>query len=120
MLMLWRCAGILSVGLALVGTVLPVMPTVPFLIVAAYAFDRSSPRFHARLMAHPVFGPQIGNWRRHGAIARNVKIVATVSMAAGLAVTFFILPRPFWLVQLAVISAVALYVVSRPAPPPTA
>ncbi|WP_134724800.1 YbaN family protein [Paracoccus luteus] len=118
MLMLWRCAGILSVGLALVGTVLPVMPTVPFLIVAAYAFDRSSPRFHARLMAHPVFGPQIGNWRRHGAIATNVKILATGSMAAGLVVTFFILPWPLWLVQLTVISAVALFVVSRPAPPP--
>ena len=74
MRLLWGAIGILAIVLALAGSVLPIVPTVPFLIVAAFAFNRSSPRFHNMLMTHPVFGPQIRDWQEHRAIDPRVKV----------------------------------------------
>lgn len=113
----WWFVGFAGLGLALLGLVLPIMPTVPFLIVAAYGFNRSSPRFHAMLMNHRIFGPQIQEWHDHRAIDPRVKAVVVVSMAAGLCVSFFILPRGWWLAQVAVLTLVAIYIVTRPNPP---
>lgn len=113
----WWMVGFAGLGLAIVGTVLPIMPTVPFLIVAVYGFNRSSPRFRDRLLNHPVFGPQIRDWQEHRAIAPRVKLLAVGSMAVGLSISFFILAFPWWLAQVAVLTLVSAYVLSRPAPP---
>ena len=113
----WWFVGFAGLGLALLGLVLPIMPTVPFLIVAAYGFNRSSPRFHAMVMNHHIFGPQIREWHDHRAIDPRVKAVVVVSMAIGLCVSFFILPRPWWLAQVAVLVLVAAYIVTRNNPP---
>lgn len=113
----WWFVGFAGLALAVVGTLLPIMPTVPFLIVAAYGFNRSSPRFHAMLMNHRVFGPQIQEWHDHRAIDPRVKAFVVASMAVGLCVSFFLLPRPWWLVQLSVLTLVALYIVTRANPP---
>ena len=96
------------------------MPTVPFLIVAAFAFARSSPRFHRRLMDHRIFGPQIRQWQDHHAIERRVKVIAIASMAGGLCVSYFLLPPELWLVQFGVLALVSVFIASRPAPPPGA
>lgn len=117
MVWFWWVVGFAGLGLAIVGTILPIMPTVPFLIVAAYGFNRSSPRFHAMLMNHRVFGPQIQEWQDHRAIDPRVKAFVVVSMAIGLSISFFLLPRQWWLAQLGVLSAVAVYIVTRPNPP---
>lgn len=114
----WGSVGILAVVLALTGAVLPILPTVPFLLLAAFAFDRSSPRFHGLLMAHPVFGRQIREWREHGAIASRVKVLAIGGMAVGLGVSAFVLPVPLWLAQVTVLTLVALFIATRPVPPP--
>lgn len=116
----WGGLGFLALALAVIGTALPIMPTVPFLIVAAFAFARSSPRFHARLMNHRIFGPQIRQWQYHRAIERRVKILAIGSMAVGLCVSFFLLPPRLWLAQAAVLALVSLFIATRPAPPPGA
>lgn len=117
MILLWRTIGIVTAGLAVLGTVLPIMPTVPFLIVAAYAFDRSSPRFHKMIMSHPIFGPQVRDWREHGAISRRVKILAVGGMAVGLCISFFILNPKLWLAQVVILALVSVYILTRPAPP---
>lgn len=84
---LWLAAGGLCLGLGLLGVVLPVLPTTPFLLLAAACFARSSPRLHGWLLTHPTFGPPIRNWEDNGAISRRAKRLAVGSMAAVLALS---------------------------------
>ncbi|MBA4324289.1 MAG: DUF454 domain-containing protein [Rhodobacter sp.] len=84
---LWLVAGGLFLGLGLLGVVLPVLPTTPFLLLAAGSFARSSPRLHRWLLGNPVFGPPIRNWEENGAISRRAKRLAVGSMAAVLVVS---------------------------------
>ena len=67
--------GVLSMGLAIVGIFLPLLPTTPFLLLAAACFVRSSDRLHRWLITHRWFGPYIKNYRDHGAITRRAKVV---------------------------------------------
>ena len=76
---LYLCAGLLAVALGTVGIVLPLLPTVPFMILAAYCFARSSPALEARLLNHPKFGPHLFAWREKGAISRRGKWSATIA-----------------------------------------
>lgn len=111
----WLVVGLLSLGLGTAGAVLPLLPTTPFLLLAAFAFARSSPRLSSWLDAHPQFGPLIRNWRNHGAISRRAKIAALVvilltpvlSLALGFA---------GWIiaVQLVVLTIVATFILTRP------
>jgi uncharacterized membrane protein YbaN (DUF454 family) len=78
---LWLVLGLASLALAVIGIVLPLLPTVPFLLLAAFFFARSSARLYDWLIAHPLFGPPIRDWRAHGAIRRRVKWLATLSVA---------------------------------------
>ena len=113
----WWFVGFAGLGLALVGAVLPIMPTVPFLLVAVYGFNRSSPRFHAMIMNHKVFGPQIREWNEHRAIDPRVKAFVVVSMAIGLMVSFFVLKLTFWIAQVIILTLVAAYILTRNNPP---
>ncbi len=77
----YRALGALSVALGLVGGFLPIMPTTPFLILAAYFFGRSHPEWEEKLLAHPTFGPLIIAWRERGAIPLLAKWLATAMLA---------------------------------------
>jgi hypothetical protein len=66
--------------LGLVGVFLPVMPTVPFLLVAAWAASRSSPRLHRWLLSHPRFGRPLRDWNEAGVVSRPAKWFATAMM----------------------------------------
>ena len=70
-----------SVGLGVLGAFLPLLPTTPFLLLAAFAFSRGSDHLHEWLINHDTFGPPIVNWQRHRAISRRAKIYATLSIA---------------------------------------
>lgn len=108
--------GYLFVGLGFVGAFLPVLPTVPFLILAVACFARSSPRLETWLMSHPRFGPALVRWRERGAIPRRTKIVACTCMAASYTV-FWVGTRPSPLMAglvAALMLTGAAYVVSRP------
>jgi uncharacterized protein len=88
-------AGLLSVALGIIGIFLPLLPTVPFLILAAFLFSRSSPRLEAWLLNHPLHGAQIRLWRERGAISRNGKLAATLGFAISIAAAFALLPLPW-------------------------
>lgn len=65
--------GLIALGLGLVGIVLPILPTVPFILLAAFCFARSSDRLHAWLMSHPWFSEALTNWQEQRAIRRDLK-----------------------------------------------
>lgn len=83
---LWRAFALVNVALALLGMVLPVLPTVPFLIVAAWAGSRGWPRLETWLLEHPRHGPAIRRWREKGAIPRRAKWFATTMMIVSAAI----------------------------------
>jgi len=89
---LYAAAGILSLGLAVAGVFLPVLPTTPFLLLAAAAFARGSPRLEAWMLGHRLFGRMIRDYRERRGIRLGVKIFAlsalwvTIGLSAVLAV----------------------------------
>lgn len=105
----------LSLGLAVIGAILPVMPTVPFLLVSVWAASKGWPALEAKLLAHPHYGPLILKWRDHGAVPRRAKWLATAGMAAG-AVWSVVLPLPAWapFVIIGTLVAVGIYLWTRP------
>jgi uncharacterized membrane protein YbaN (DUF454 family) len=103
--------------LGLVGVFVPVMPTVPFLIVAAWAASRSSPRLHQWLMEHPRFGRQLREWNEHGIVPRRAKWFTTVMMAISAVSMLVVAPRswvPFVLAGVAVMALVLVWLWKRP------
>ena len=71
-------------GLGAVGTVVPGLPTTPFMLLALWAFSRSSDRFHNWLYNHPFFGPPLQQWHEHRVIPRNAKILSISMMMLSL------------------------------------
>jgi uncharacterized membrane protein YbaN (DUF454 family) len=86
---LFLSAGLFFVVLGIVGAFLPILPTTPFMILAAGCFARSSPRLEAWLLSHPLFGPMLRDWRERGAIPRRAKMAAVVGCAFGYALFWF-------------------------------
>ncbi|NRP72727.1 Inner membrane protein YbaN [Ensifer psoraleae] len=87
------CLGWLMVAFAVAGVFLPVLPTTPFLLLAAGLFARASPRLERWLIEHPVFGPSLRLWREKGAIAMRAKFSAVALMAASYGL-FCLFSRP--------------------------
>ncbi len=112
---IWAILGLICVGLAMVGIVLPLLPTVPFLLLAAFFFARSSSRLHNWLVTHRSFGPLIVDWQSSGAIRPGAKKAATLSIAAvfGLSV-LLALPSHVLIIQAVVLSGVMIFIWTRP------
>lgn len=111
----WLMLGGFALVLGAVGVVLPVLPTTPFVILAAFAFSKSSARFHLWLTRNKIFGPIIEDWNANGAIAPKYKIIALCMMAGALLLSVLLNVRMTILaVQLGAMSLAALYILTRP------
>lgn len=118
--LLWARPFLLLVGcvafaIGVVGVVLPGIPGTLFLILAAWCFTRSSPRFEAWLLEHPRFGPPVRRWRETGAIPQPAKWFACLSLGASWAIIYATSLSPVTIVGCAVLFlGVAVYIVTRP------
>ena len=111
----WKVLAIVFVALGVVGAFLPIMPTVPFLLVAAAAASRGWPWLDRKLTTHPRYGPSIVRWRERGAVTRSAKVFATVGMIGGSA-TLWLVPVPTWarFAVLSVLAGTAVWIWMRP------
>lgn len=110
--------GLVCLALGVIGAFVPLMPSTIFLILAAWAFARSSTRLEVWLMQHRQFGPVLQAWQRERAIPRRAKLMACLGMTLGLLLFFLsVHPEP-WLLALVALLLLgcAAYVVSRPEP----
>lgn len=116
--LLWVVAGWLALGVGAVGALLPVLPTTPFVIVAAFAFGKGSPRLRQWLVDHHLFGQAILDWEAHGAIARPYKFLACALMAATFTISALAgLASYILAIQAACMIPAAIYVLTRPSGP---
>lgn len=111
----WLAAAYLALGLAILGVVLPGLPTVPFILAASFCAARGSRRLHVWMRRHRRFGPMIRNWEDHGAVSRRAKWLASVMMALCSAL-MALSPSPFWAwaVGSGIILTVAIWLWQRP------
>lgn len=87
--------GWLSVALGVIGIFLPVLPTTPFLLLAAACFARSSPRFHAWLVNHPHLGPWIRDYLSGQGIPLKGKVYAIGLMWLSIGLSCYLVPYPW-------------------------
>ena len=115
-LLLWRALALACLALGAVGVVLPGLPTVPFLLVAAWAGGHGWPALERWLLAHPRYGPGIRRWRERGVIPRGAKWAATGMMTLSSLVIVFLTPMPPWskVAVPATMALVAVWMWSRP------
>jgi uncharacterized membrane protein YbaN (DUF454 family) len=86
-----KITGIFFVGLAILGVVLPILPTTPFLLVAAACFAKSSPEMQRKLLANKTFGPLIHDWQKYRSIPRKAKRIALLTMILSVCWSAFML-----------------------------
>lgn len=101
----YKLVALLSLGLGVLGIFLPVLPTTPFILLAAWAATRGSPQLLAWLEAHPLFGQMLRDWRRGGVVSRKAKWSATLVMASSAVVILVLVHKPF--VQVVAIGTMA-------------
>ena len=110
--------GWICVGLGVIGIFLPLLPTTPFILLAAALFARSSPRFERWLIEHPRFGKPLNDWRRDGAIGRSAKILAISMMAVSYLVLWLFGSPIIWvrLLVAGILLCCAAFILTRPEP----
>ncbi len=106
----WTC-----VALGAIGAVTPGLPTTVFLIMAAWAFSRSSRRFHSWLYGHKYLGPYITAWDQHRVIPKRAKIMAVCMMSLSLAIVILFLAKTMMLpmIMAGVMFPAAIYILTR-------
>lgn len=111
---IYLTVGLLSVLLGIIGIALPLLPTVPFMILAAFCFARANPAWERRLLDHAHFGPHIVAWRTRGAISRRGKAMAVIALVASSALGLVMLDGWLAAVPLAVALISGSWIVTRP------
>ena len=115
MRILWLCLGLVSLGLGMAGVILPLLPTVPFLLLAAFFFSRSSERLHNWILSHRHFGPAVIDWQERGAIHPRAKRLATIGIIAVFGLSLVMGVKHLVLViQALILSVVLVFIWTRP------
>lgn len=99
---LWLVAGWAALGLGTVGVFLPVIPTTPFVLVAAWCFSKGSHRMHRWLLEHRWFGSTVRSWEEHGVIPLRAKLLSTAIMIPLVGYMALFSSAPAWTVFIAV------------------
>ena len=110
--MLLKIIGVFFVGLAILGAALPLLPTTPFLLVAAACFAKSSPKMHQQLLDNKVFGPLIKNWQDNRSMSKKSKIVAFCTIVLSISYSCYMLDHTvlrFILLSELIVPAILLY-----------
>jgi hypothetical protein len=94
---LFNLAGAIALGLGILGIFLPLLPTTPFVLLAAACFARGSERFHQWLLASPTFGPMVQEWEGHRSLPYRTKITAIVLMSLTMAISIAFFVGSVWL-----------------------
>ncbi len=115
----FKLLGLLCVLLGIIGAVLPVMPTTPFLILALACFARSSSALESWLLNHPRFGTTLQHWRAHQVVPVKAKYAASIGMLIGFIFLLYNSP-PAWIIALVAVVEVLVmaYLISKPSAPP--
>ncbi len=114
----YAALGAICLLLAIIGILIPILPTTPFVLLAAFFFSRSSRRLHNWILRQPILGPIIEDWERDRAVSTKAKWMAGIMITASLSVSVVFAPMPIWLtIPLALAGvAVLIFIVSRPTP----
>jgi uncharacterized membrane protein YbaN (DUF454 family) len=113
----WLLTGLTAVAIGGVGVVLPLLPATPFLLVAAFAFARSSGRLARWLEEHRSFGALINNWHCEGSLDRKTKRTALIVLVLTPIATW-LFNVPLWIIglQIFALSGAGLFILTRPSP----
>ncbi len=95
----YLAGGCTAFALGSIGIFLPLLPTVPFMILAAFCFARSSPRLEQWMLEHRIYGTHIRNWRYHGAVSRRGKKAAIAAFAFSVIVALFLVAFPWSMIS---------------------
>lgn len=107
-------AGLVSLGLAILGVILPGLPTTPFVLLAAACFARSSPRLYQKMLAHRYLGPMVRDWESHRSLSLKIKWLSTLLMGAMVCLSAWQLQhRPWASVAVLALGGVGAVVVWR-------
>ena len=115
MRLFWISAGFIALAVGIAGIFLPLVPTVPLVLLASFCFAKSYKRLHIWLISHKTFGPMIYDWNRSGAISRNAKRAATASIIAVIGISVAVsVPPHVIIIQIVTLSCVLLFIWTRP------
>lgn len=111
MRIIWLTIGLTSLGLGTLGIFLPLLPTVPFYLLAAFSFSKSSDRLHTWVINHKIFGPDIRNWNENRVIHRRAKLMATIAMLGSVLLALFLdVPLKYIAVQAICLTLVGAFI----------
>lgn len=111
----YQLLGVICVALGIIGALLPVMPTTVFLLIALWAFGKSSPRCHQWLLNHPRFGKTLLAWEQHRAMSLRAKKCAISSLFISFAITAMLLKSTDLIVLVGVILLlISIYILHIP------
>ncbi|HHJ81312.1 MAG TPA: DUF454 domain-containing protein [Candidatus Tenderia electrophaga] len=105
--------GICCVGLAFIGIFLPLLPTVPFVLLAAACFAKSSPRFYQWLSENRYFGPSLQHWRNNRSMSKQAKVMAIATIICSAAISIYLVKMVVIKLLIASLLLIPVFIILR-------